>query len=210
MYAFHHENGTRGKTECWYILDCDEGADIIIGHHAKSREELEQMIAAGQWDTLLRKLPIHKGDFFYIPSGTIHAIRKGTLLLEVQQNSDTTYRLYDYGRLQDGRPRQLHLKESMDVILCPHTDRDTKGAVKNHEDYETCILAEGPYFTVIKWNVKTHASISHNYPFMLIDVTAGSGILDNYHVKAGDHILVPSGYGTLHCQGTVELIVSHI
>lgn len=209
-YAFHHENGSQGKTECWYILDCDEGADIIIGHHAKSREELEQMVAAGQWDTLLRKLPIHKGDFFYIPSGTVHAIRKGTLLLEVQQNSDTTYRLYDYGRLQDGRPRQLHLKESMDVILCPHTDRDTKRAVEHHEGYEVCTLADGPYFTVIKWDVKTHVSISQNYPFMLIDVTAGSGTLDNCQVKAGDHILVPAGYGTLRCQGAMELIATHI
>jgi len=209
-YAFSHENGSQGKTECWYILDCDEGADIIIGHHAKSRGELEQMIANGQWDELLRKLPIHKGDFFYIPAGTVHAIRKGTLLLEVQQNSDTTYRLYDYGRLQDGKPRQLHLKQSLDVITCPHTDRDTRGACEDHGAYEMCTLVDGPYFNVARWNVKTHVSVSQNYPFMLIDVTAGSGTLNKYQVKAGDHILAPAGYGRIHCQGAMELVTTHI
>lgn len=209
-YASLHENGSQGKTECWYILDCDEDADIIIGHHAKTREELEEMIAAGQWDSLLRKLPIHRGDFFYIPAGTVHAIRKGTLLLEVQQNSDTTYRLYDYGRLQDGKPRQLHLKESMDVIACPHVSLNTRGAEEDHGDYRLCNLAEGPYFTVTRWNVKTHASISHNHPFMLIHVTSGTGTLNDCPVAAGDHILVPAGFGMLHCQGAMELITTHI
>lgn len=208
-YAFCHENGSQGKTECWYILDCDEDADIIIGHHAGSRQELEQMIAAGQWDSLLRKLPIHRGDFFYIPAGTVHAIRKGTLLLEVQQNSDTTYRLYDYGRLQNGKPRQLHLKESMDVIACPHMDRHTRSAEEDHGDYRLCTLVDGPYFTVTRWNVKTHVSVSQNYPFMLVDVTAGSGTLNDRPVKAGDHILVPAGFGMLHCQGVMELVTTH-
>lgn len=208
-YAQVHENGSQGKTECWYILDCDKDADIIIGHHAKSREELENMVKNGQWDSLLRRFPIHKGDFFYIPSGTVHAIRKGTLLLEVQQNSDTTYRLYDYGRLQNGRPRQLHLKQSLDVITCPYTEQDTRGKTEEHNGYQVCTLVAGPYFTVNCWNVKTHAAMSQNYPFMLIDVTVGSGLLDKYEVKAGDHILAPSGYGVIHAQGTMELVATH-
>lgn len=209
-YAFRNENGSRGKTECWYILDCDENADIIIGHYAKSREELAEMIAKGQWDKLLRKIPIHKGDFFYIPAGTVHAIRKGTLLLEVQQNSDTTYRLYDYDRLQNGKPRQLHLEKSMDVITCPYAGNDTANSMEDHGSYEICSLVDGPYFTVSKWNVKTHVSIRQNYPFMLIDIITGNGILDKYSVKAGDHILVPANYGTLRCQGTMEFVATHI
>jgi mannose-6-phosphate isomerase class I len=209
-YAQIHENGSQGKTECWYILDCEDDADIIIGHHAKNRKELKKMIDSGQWDSLLRKFPIHKGDFFYIPSGTIHAIRKGTLLLEVQQNSDTTYRLYDYDRLQDGKPRQLHLAQSLDVITCPHTDQNTRGKEEDHGSYQVCTLVSSPYFTVNRWNVKTHAAISQNFPFMLIDVTAGSGLLDKYEVKAGDHILVPSGYGMIQAQGVMELVVTHI
>ena len=209
-YAFEHENGSRGKTECWYILDCDEGADIIVGHHARTREELEQMIQEGRWDDLLQKFPIHKGDFFYIPSGTVHAIRRGTLLLEVQQNSDTTYRLYDYGRLQDGKPRRLHLKQSMDVIVCPHQDQNTQGPTEDHGAYETCTLVESGYFTVDRWNVKTEVSIAQNYPFMLMDVTAGKGTLNGAAVKAGDHLLVPAGCRTVDARGELELVTTHI
>ena len=209
-YMFRQGQGNLGKTECWYILDCDEDGDIIIGHHAQNQKELEQMVNDGQWDKLLRKLPIHKGDFFYIPAGTVHAIRKGTLLLEVQQNSDTTYRLYDYGRLQDGKPRQLHVKESLDVISCPHKNIDTKGNLEDHEIYEVCTLVKSPYFTVTRWNIKTQASISQSYPFMLIDVISGNGVLDGKEIKAGDHMMLPAGYGMIHTQGSMELITTYI
>jgi len=209
-YAFCHENGSRGKTECWYILDCDKDADIIIGHHAQSREELEKLVHDGQWDQLLGKFPIQKGDFFYIPAGTIHAIRKGTFLLEVQQNSDTTYRLYDYDRLSDGRPRELHIKQSLDVITCPCQYCSTRGETENHGTYQVCILVNGPYFTVTKWDITAQASISQNYPFMLIDVIAGSGTLDGSQVKAGDHLLVPADYGMIHAEGVMELIATHL
>ena len=209
-YAFRHEHGSLGKTECWYILDCDQGADIVIGHHARTRRELEQMVQEGRWDDLLRRLPIHKGDFFYIPSGTVHAIRKGTLLLEIQQNSDTTYRLYDYGRLQNGKPRELHIRQSMDVIACPHTDRNTAGPVEDHGAYETCTLAKEPYFTVDRWRIRTEAQIRQDHPFMLADVISGSGTLDGTAVRAGDHLLIPAGYGVIQVWGNLELITAYV
>ena len=118
-YARIHENGSKGKTECWYILDCDPGATIIVGHNAKTHEELEDMIANNRWNDLLREIPIKKGDFFQIFPGTVHAIKGGTLILETQQNSDVTYRVYDYGRLQNGKPRDLHIRQSLDVIRVP-------------------------------------------------------------------------------------------
>lgn len=209
-YAFRHENGSPGKTECWYILDCDEGADIIIGHHARTRQELEERIHGNQWDELLRRLPIRKGDFFYIPSGTIHAIRRGTLLLEVQQNSDTTYRLYDYGRLQNGKPRSLHLTQGLDVITCPYDDRNTAGPTVRHGAYETCTLVDGPYFTVARWEIKGRASIRQDHPFLLMDVISGQGSLDGTEVKAGDHLLIPAGYTAFTAQGHMELIATHV
>ncbi|MEO3132430.1 type I phosphomannose isomerase catalytic subunit, partial [Streptococcus mutans] len=88
-YALEHE-GELGKTECWYVISADEGAEIIYGHEAKSKEELRQMIAAGDWDHLLTKIPVKAGDFFYVPSGTMHAIGRGIMILETQQSSDTT------------------------------------------------------------------------------------------------------------------------
>jgi mannose-6-phosphate isomerase class I len=104
-YAAVHENGSLGKTECWYVLDCDEGATIIIGHNAASKEEIEQMVAQNRWNELLREIPIRKGDFFQINPGCLHAIKGGTMILETQQSSDITYRFYDYGRLENGKPR---------------------------------------------------------------------------------------------------------
>ena len=89
-YARRHENGSLGKAECWYILDCEPGADIIVGHSANSDEALCEEIDHGEWNKLLHPRPIHPGDFFYIAPGTVHAIRAGTVLLEVQQSSDIT------------------------------------------------------------------------------------------------------------------------
>ncbi len=209
-YAFSKEHGGRGKTECWYILDCDEGADIIIGHHAQTEEELKAMIEAGEWDQLLRSFPIHKGDFFYIPSGTVHAIRKGTLILEIQQNSDITYRLYDYGRLQNGKPRELHLQQSMDVITCPHRDPETVGEFTDHGTYKSRALVKCRYFTVNQWSIAKEAEIMQDQPFMLADVIFGTGTIDGTPVKAGDHMLIPCGYGRMHVEGQLELITTYL
>ena len=116
-YAAEHENGSLGKTECWYVLDCDDDATIIVGQRAKDREECAQMIEEGRWGDLLNEVPIHKGDFFQIDSGTVHAIKTGTLILETQQSSDVTYRLYDYDRPgADGKLRPLHIQQSLDCI----------------------------------------------------------------------------------------------
>ena len=116
-YAAEHENGSLGKTECWYVLDCEPGATIIVGQRAKDRTEAAQMIKDGRWDDMLNVLPIHKGDFFQIDSGTVHAIKAGTLILETQQSCDVTYRLYDYDRPgTDGKLRPLHIEQSLDCI----------------------------------------------------------------------------------------------
>ena len=116
-YARVVEQQPNGKAESWYILDCDKDSDILIGHNAENKEEFKKYIDNKEWDKLLRIKKIKKGDFFNIPAGTVHAIRKGTLILETQQNSDITYRLYDYDRLQNGKKRELHIKKSIDLSL---------------------------------------------------------------------------------------------
>ena len=103
-YGMEHE-GELGKTECWYIIDAEPGAEIIYGHHAQTKEELKAMIEDGRWDDLLTKVPVKKGDFFYV---------------ETQQSSDTTYRVYDYDRTDDqGKTRELHIQQSVDVTTVP-------------------------------------------------------------------------------------------
>ena len=125
-YARAHENGSFGKTECWYVIDAKPGGTIIVGHNAKTEDELKDMIYNGRWKELLREFPIKKGDFFQIVPGTVHAIKNHTVIMEIQQNSDITYRLYDYDRIQSDPPvpRPLHIEKSIDVINVPHRDAD--------------------------------------------------------------------------------------
>ena len=115
-YAMAHENDM-GKTEMWFILDCEPNSYLYYGFsHKISREEFARRIADGTCEEVVQKVPVKKGDVFFIPPGTLHAIGPGILLAEVQQNSNVTYRIYDYGRLDtDGKPRQLHVEKALEV-----------------------------------------------------------------------------------------------
>lgn len=199
-YAKEHENGSLGKTECWYILDCEPDTDIVIGHNAKTKEELTQMIDEGRFDDLIRTQPVHKGDFFQIDPGTVHAIKGGTLILETQQNSDITYRVYDYGRLTNGKPRELHVEKSKDVIKVPFELEQQSG------DEETLITCG--YYTVKHYVVDGERALIQDQPFMNLSVIDGEGTLDGRSLKKGDHLILPAGYGDFTLKGHMELITS--
>ena len=111
--------GEPGKTECWYILDCDEGAELIYGFKQKiSKRSFASESKTTPFLEVVNHVKVHKGDFFFIEAGTLHAIGGGILLAEIQQNSNTTYRVYDYGRLgADGKPRPLHTEKALDVTV---------------------------------------------------------------------------------------------
>ena len=210
VYAKEHENGALGKTECWYILDCDPDASIVIGHYAKSKEELESMIADKRWNDLIRVLPVHKGDFFQIEPGTVHAIKKGTLILETQQNSDITYRLYDYDRLSDGKPRQLHIEKSIDVIRCPHKDQKGMRSIKSFEDARVEQLVSCSYYSVEKIDLDGRAAFDQKESFRIFSVIDGSGSIDGTPISKGAHFILPYGYGTYQLSGTMMLISSYV
>lgn len=207
-YAGAHENGSLGKTECWYILDCEPDTSIVVGHNASSKEELAQMIAEGRWEELLRLSPIHKGDFFQIEPGTVHAIKGGTLILETQQSSDVTYRLYDYGRLQEGKPRPLHLKQSMDVIACPSGEARPKRVVEETKEYRLERLVTCPFYTVE--HAEIHGSLRRKGQplYEIINVLDGEGTINGVPIRKGDHFLLPCGYGDYELKGRLELMLS--
>jgi len=210
-YANIHENGELGKTECWYVLDCDDDAEIIFGHHATTKEEAIQMIENDQWDEFLRREPVKKGDFFYVPSGTIHALCKGTLILEVQQSSDTTYRLYDYHRLDDaGNPRELHIEKSLDVSTIPHISVNPDPVVTvDNEHLIVTELVSNVFFTVSKYDVRGVSTHEFKKPtYTLISIVSGAGMLGGYSVKKGDHLLVPVGIKEVELAGDFEMIVA--
>lgn len=208
-YAQAHENGSLGKTECWYVLDCEPGATIIVGHNASSKEKLRQMIEQERWSELLRERPIHKGDFFQIEPGTVHAIKGGTLILETQQSSDVTYRLYDYGRLQNGKPRPLHLKQSMDVITCPYTENEEGREVTETKDYRLEKLVECRFYAVEHLELNGQIRRSAQPHFEIVDVLDGEGSINGRPICKGEHFLIPAGYGNYMLNGKMELMLSH-
>lgn len=117
-YAQRVERQPNGKTECWYILDCEPGAELILGWaRDTSRQEYERRVADGTLGEILRRVPVHPGDAFYLPAGTLHAIGAGIRLFETQQASDLTYRIFDWNRVgPDGKPRELHVQKAGDVL----------------------------------------------------------------------------------------------
>ena len=209
-YAEVHENGARGKTECWYILDCEKDADIIVGHQAKTKEEMKQWMEENRWEDFLKVRPIHPGDFFQIPPGTVHAIRKGTLLIEIQQNSAMTYRMYDYGRMPGGKLRELHLNQALDVVQCPHEDYVEEKQVFHGNGYDKTFLVSCPFYTVEKYDIRGALMMEQKQPFLIVSIIDGEGMIDENPVKKGACLILPDGYGTIRIKGNLRLVTAHI
>ncbi|MGN0348867.1 MAG: type I phosphomannose isomerase catalytic subunit [Roseburia sp.] len=209
VYARDHENGSFGKTECWYIVDCPDDATLVIGHNAKSKEELERMVEEGRWKELLRELPVSKGDMIQISPGTVHAIKAGFLILETQQNSDITYRVYDYDRRSNGVPRELHIEKSMDVIRvpaksAPDSVKSTLGLPVNQlNEIYAC-----EYYKIWKAEIDGKMEVEQNDPFLSVSILEGAGSIDGQAVKKGQHLIVPFGYGNIVFEGCMTMIAS--
>lgn len=214
-YAKENENGELGKTECWYIIDCDDDAEMIFGHNAKSKEELEYMISNNKWSDLLKRVKVNKGDFFYVPSGTIHALCKGTLVLETQQNSDTTYRVYDYDRVDsNGNKREIHVDKSIDVTTVPHVENKPNYSIIENDNFKLTTFLSNEFFSVHKLDVFTEYSSTQDKPFELYSVIDGDGKLvsnsNEYSLNKGDNFILPNSFGEFKIIGNLQLIISHM
>ena len=211
-YASKYENGSLGKKECWYILDCPEGGELVVGHNAKTRDELSDMIDSGRWDELIRRVKVHPGDLVQIDPGTVHAITKGVCVLETQQSSDITYRLYDYGRLQNGKPRPLHLQQSKDVITVPAPDAEDQ--ITRESENGTAPVTElisCDKYKVCSVKVSGNMELDTDAPFLNVTVVKGKGKVFGQEVKKGNFLLVTKeGTGKLELSGDMELIVSRV
>ena len=211
-YGMAHE-GELGKTECWYIIDAEPGAEIIYGHHAKTREELAEMIQDSRWDDLLKKVPVKKGDFFYVPSGTIHAIGKGIMILETQQSSDTTYRVYDYNRKDDqGNTRELHIQQSVDVTTVPAKAPELQIKEIRQGNSSIVTYVETEFFNVYEWDIKGITSFKKQAPYTLMTVIDGAGELvignQTYSLEKGTSAILPSDITEWKVQGELSIIAS--
>jgi len=213
-YAQANENEPFGKTECWYVLDCEPSAEIIFGHTAKSAKEFRDKVTNGEWDCLLQRIPVKKGDFFYVPNGTIHAIGEGIVILEIQQSSDITYRVYDYNRRDEqGNRRELHIDQAIEVTNFPGNVKQQTREKRRVGPLEETKFVAAPYFTVYYWKLKGHINTPLTNRNLLVNIIEGSGevVINNeqFPVKKGDHFIVPVSIEKYALSGQLELIISH-
>ena len=213
-YAKQVEGEQYGKTECWYVLDCEEDSEIIYGHNADTADEFRQKVNQGDWDELLGRVKVNKGDFFYVPSGTIHAIGKGIVILEIQQSSDITYRVYDYDRKDDdGNPRELHIESAIEVTNYPHISASQQKMEEKIEDLVSTQLIKEDYFTVYHWNLDGEVSTPLTVDYLLVSVIDGEGeIIVNgqvFPIIKGDHFIIPATVEEYKITGKIELVVAH-
>lgn len=185
-YALEHE-GEYGKTEMWYVVDCEPDAELIYGFKDTiSREEFRKAIEENTLLDKVNRVKVKKGDVFFIKSGTLHAIGRGILIAEIQQNSNTTYRVYDYGRPgADGKPRELHIEKAVEITdLRPAPERTEYPEVKL-DGTSVRILADCEYFT---------ASL------VTLDASKATWDIDEYSFR---HLLVLDGIGTMLYDGVL-------
>lgn len=213
-YAARYEAGQSGKTEGWYVLACQEGAEIVYGHTCKDRNELRQLVAAGEWKRLLGRVAVQPGQWFEVPSGVLHALGAGLLVYEVQQNSDLTYRLYDYDRLDaDGQPRQLHLEQALaNISMLPLPIRKSPEKLAQQG---VCIanLIENQYFGLQKWAIQGGADFAQPVAYLLVSIIAGQGQIQtrsgSFCFQRGDHLILPTEAAQqFSIQGNSEWLVA--
>ena len=199
----------------WYVLDAAPGTQLIYGFKEKiSKEAFKAAIENNTLPQVLNHVDIHKGDVFFIEAGTVHAIGKGALIAEIQQNSNVTYRVYDYDRRgADGKPRELHVAKALDVAVPepPKYDTQPMGQKENIDGGSRQLLARCPLFTVYHYAVSDTVQLTAGAEsFQHILVTDGNGTVDGRLLQKGDSFLVPAGYGNFAVSGQLEMLVTSI
>ena len=206
-YAGRVENSF-GKTEAWYVIDAKEGAELIVGTNGCSKEQFKEAIKNNTVEGCLNRIKVKKGDAFLINSGLVHAICSGLVIAEIQQNSDITYRVYDYGR-----PREIHVEKSLEVI-----DFDLKAErlvedFKDFSGYKYTNLCKSKYFTIDKYVINFKIGMDSDIDiFSIITCVDGSGLI-NYKggteiVSKGDSLLIPAQLGNYEIKGTLDILIS--
>lgn len=207
-YALRVE-GEYGKTEMWYIVDCEEDSFLYYGVNREvTKDEFKERIKNNTLLEILNKVPVKKGDVFFMPSGTIHAICSGILICEIQQNSNTTYRVYDYDRRgADGKPRELHIEKAIDVSQLTPSPAQEKS--------DDNVLASCKYFTVEKIDCNSSAKFKIDTEcFRSLTVTDGCGTLELNGVVTdlikGDTAFIPAQEATVKLTGDFEAILAYV
>jgi len=175
-----NKHNSLGKDECWYILDAKANTDFIIGHNANSKEEFMKLVDKHRWSSLFNYVNVKKGDFYYIEPGTVHAISKRAVLLEVLQTSEAGYRIYDYNRKYDGKKRELHIEEALEVIKFPDS-----GIIEYPMNKHFT-------FDIVHNFTQNYKTASPHGDFIFI--IEGEGLFNETPVKKGDFVFISSNH----------------
>lgn len=215
-YARAHE-GDNGKTEMWLILESEPESYLYYGVNKKvTRAEMEEKIKTGRMEAILKKVPVKRGEIYFNPAGTIHSIGKGIVLCEIQQSSNITYRLYDYGRIgKEGDRRPLHIKKGLDVaIMEPQSiNMAPEQILDDSQDKQIALLCSCPYFNTYSYKLKnsTVHLPSSKESFITIICMEGSGTIKTHEksmtFKKGETLFIPACEATHTVNGTCEFLV---
>jgi len=198
-YARKHEGMSNGKTESWVILDCGVNKHLVLGHQCQSKKEMKGLMKNGEWSKIIKHIVIENDQVINIPAGTLHAICANTMIYEIQQVSDLTYRFYDYGR---GRP--LHLKKSLEVLQIPHKSQQVR--VKYHENYE--VLVKNLYYSLYRITNKGSSTYKFSESFLCLTAIKGQGMVNGIKVVKGDHFIMTKDETILNVEGILTLLVA--
>jgi mannose-6-phosphate isomerase len=217
-YALKNEGNELGKTEMWVVLNARPGAEVILGvTDGTTPENFREAVAAGRLEPYLHHVPVKMGDHICVPAGSLHAIMDGTLIAEIQQNSDTTYRVYDWNRMgNDGQPRPLHIDKALDVInfeqvepeLCPPEPICENGGVSRWQ------LCQNEYFTVERVTLgpkAVFAGVCAGDSLEIWGVIDGSASVNDLLINAVQFTLLPAALGvfTIRSEGGATLLRAH-
>lgn len=219
-YAREHEHGALGKTEMWYVLDASKDAKLVYGfYHDMSREKLKESLENGTVERYLQKVKVQKDDLFYIEPGTVHAIGAGTLIAEIQESSNLTYRMYDYGRVdKNGLPRKLHISQALQVAgrKGSRTPRQPMRVLKYQKGSASELLCRCKYFQVERQLINTERCRemadfwTDSNSFQVLLCIGGCGTMfgegEMLHFFKGDCIFVPADSILLKLHGKAQFL----
>ncbi|WP_066498743.1 type I phosphomannose isomerase catalytic subunit [Abyssisolibacter fermentans] len=207
----HRVEGELGKTEVWYVIEALEGANLIVGtKEGCTKDDLKQAIEKGELEKHLNKIYVKKGDVYFVQSGLIHAIGEGVVIAEIQQNSDTTYRLYDYNR-----GREIHIKKGLEVVNLDLKGQRVEGKKISYDGFCKTELCKCKDFVLEKFEIHSQmeeeSDVERFYIYTCIEgkgqIAYDKGVVE---LAKGDSILIPATLGKYKIKGNLQILKSYV
>lgn len=208
-YGYRVE-GEPGKTEVWYVLEAFEGANLVVGTKDCTKEQFVEAIKKGSFDQYMNKIQVEKGEVFFVKSGLVHAIGEGVIIAEIQQNSDTTYRVYDYNR-----GRELHIDKALDTIDFSLKGGKSKGIKVEYPGYTKTYFCLCEHFALEKFDITNNfKDISDKERFYILTCTEGHGKIvydkGELNIAKGESVLIPATLGQYSIEGNLSVLKSYV